>query len=48
MYMYIWWFPEIGLPPNYHPVSNDVIFHDINHPASWGDPHITSMDRTWG
>ena len=37
----IWWFPEIGVPPN-HPVS--MGFSIINHPFGgthiYGNPHI--------
>ena len=35
--VYIWWFPEIGVPPN-HPFL-DRIFHEINHPF-WGTPNL--------
>ena len=34
--MYIWWFPKIVVPTN-HPFI-DRIFHELNHPAGYGNP----------
>ena len=42
-YLYIWRFPELGVPPN-HPFI-DGIFHEINRPFGGttidGNPHMS-------
>ena len=35
IYGFVWWFPDIGVPPN-HP-NLRVIFHEINH-LFWASP----------
>ena len=45
-YIYIWWFPEIGVPPN-HPFLDGIFPYkpSLNHPAIgvppiYGNPHM--------
>ena len=47
----IWRFPKshgnvMGATPSYHPFSR--IFHEINHPSSWGSPCKVGINQTCG
>ena len=45
----MWWFPEIGLPPNHHPFRIGI-FPEINHPAIGVPPWLWKaayLDFPW-
>ena len=43
----IWWFPIHRATPSPSSISNDGIFHEINHPAIWGTPMAMEPAKTW-